>query len=68
MAILKSIKGSKKKLSFAIPAELFNEFEAIKKEAKTQGFIFDISEKIEKIVAESVKEARKELDEAAAPR
>jgi len=64
MPILKSLKANTKTVSFRLPADVAADYEAIKSEAKTAGFALDLTEQVERLIANSIKQARAELSEA----
>lgn len=64
MALLKSIKNHTKTISFRLPAELVNDLDILRSDAKAQGLALDLTEQVERLVASSIKQARAELAEA----
>lgn len=67
MAILRPTKTNTKTVSFRLPAEIVDDFDTAKSEAKKAGFTFDLTDQIEKLITLSVKQARAELAGTQAP-
>lgn len=66
MAILRNIKQETKTVSFRLPAAVVQELEEVKKEAKEQGLLLDLTEQVEKLISGATKQARIELADAQA--
>ena len=61
MALVKKAKKAKKKFSFYIPQELWDEYQKVKKIASDRGYKFDPSPELTEALKEVLKKAMEEL-------
>jgi len=62
VALLKKAKEVKKKFSFYIPHELWNEYQKVKKIASDKGYKFDPSPELTEALKEVLRKAVEELN------
>jgi len=64
MGLRPGAKGSRKRVSFKVPPDLWNEYQNVKKLAAEKGYIFDPTPELTEALKKSLKRAREELEGA----
>jgi len=64
MALINRPKGSKRRVSFRVSADLWDEYQRVKKKAIEKGYIFDPTPELIEALKKSLKKAIEELEHA----
>jgi len=64
MGLLPGAKGARKRVSFRVPIEVWNEYQQIKKNAAEKGYVYDPTPELVEALKRSLKKAKEELESA----